>query len=148
MIISSEVVQAIPQPNDTISIVEKHVYDTGEEYFHSYIASSLVDPASAATNRAAAINRRLQAEIDQQLAESNYEAPITVRKFLELLGLQNRLAIKAACANSPVLQDAYDYLIAGNLVFKGPATQWLTGLVQANLLTQEQVDTVLNGWPV
>ena len=146
MIISTEVLFGVIQPDGTRQITEKHHYDDGYVQEIVYITSSDEFAYDIANTRADKINTELTRR-DIALAEANnFEVPITVRSFLDLLPLETRLTLRAIGKINGMMEDALKYLESGTYVYKNVANAWLQNLVSAGVVEQSVYETIMTNW--
>lgn len=84
-IISSEILEAIPQQDGRISVTERHVYDDSSIYLRPYFADASWNLQEVAEQRAANMNAEF-ARREAQFAEAmNFEVPLTKTEFRDRL---------------------------------------------------------------
>lgn len=143
-IISSSIVQA----DGRLSVTEQHTYDSGYIWEFTYLADADMDLQTVANLRAANINTELERRNREELAALNYEVPIPVRKFFDLVPQSDRLVLRQLAKTNVAMEDALAYLTAGQEVFKSRAVVWLNALVTAGVMQQSTVDTIFTEWDV
>lgn len=146
MIISSELVVGITQPDGTFEVTEKHHYDDGYIQEISYFTDSSDFLNDVMEARAANINSEIVRR-DFALAQANnFEVPITVRSFLDLLPQDTRLTLRALGKVNPLMEDALKYLESGTYVYKNVANTWLSSLVASGVIEQQVYTTIMTNW--
>jgi len=148
MIISSEIIRQTLQLDGRFDVTERHTYDDGTTQDISYLATADLNLQFIATQRAANINAELDRRNREELEALNFEVPIPVRKFLDLVPQADRLALRQLAKTNVAMEDAMAYLNAGQVVFKSRATSWLNVLVASGVMQQSVVDTILADWAV
>lgn len=92
-IVSSEILEAIPQQDGRISVTERHVYDDSSIYLHPYFADANWNLQEVAEQRAANMNAEF-ARREAQFAEAmNFEVPLTKTEFRDRLSTAEQIAI-------------------------------------------------------
>lgn len=93
IIVSSEILEAIPQQDGRISVTERHVYDDGGVYLYPYFAQAEWNLQEVAEQRAANMNAEF-ARREAQFAEAmSFEIPLTKTEFRDRLSTVEQIAI-------------------------------------------------------
>lgn len=146
LIVSSTIKSVSPQAEGTRSVIESHIYESGSEQEITYIAAADLDIDAVLAQRAANINAELTRRYNVELEANNFEAPITVRDFLDLLGEPKRKFLLNLAKSNDDIADALNYLNAETLVFKYKTIPFLAKLKAAGLLTEAEVTAILAGF--
>ncbi len=146
-VVSSSFTVGVPQADGRVYVTELHLFDTGIYSIpREYLAEPDLDFQAIADQRAANMNAEF-ARREAEFAEAmNFEAPISVRQFLELIPPADRIALRSLAKTNAAMDDALQYLNSGPDVYKPVATAWLQKLVTAGVVQQSVVDGVLTEW--
>lgn len=139
-IISSELVSDSPQVDGRRRVNELHVSDAGEQFTFSYLADSSHDSEATLAARAAEISGQLAVKAAALAEVVGTVLPLSRLEFLSRFTVQERITIRAAAKDDPVVEDFLFMLdVAGNVIPAHPTTQQGLGyLVSLKLLTVER----------
>lgn len=143
-IVTSELREVIEQADGSRNVIERHVDTNGKVYEFVYNAAAEMDLNLVMTARATRINSELAAREAAEAEATSGVLPLTHLQFLSRFTTAERIAIRAARATDPILDDFFDLLqMSDGIVPTHPTTQQGLGyLVQQGYLTAERAAEV------
>lgn len=143
MIVSSIIVNQVPQVDGRIDVTELHAHADGRTETFNYLADASLDLQAVADQRAANINAALAAQEAAIAAATQYEIPLTPVEIMRRLSPSEWAAFQAATDTTiAYFRAIFDKT---TVIYRNDAlTQaGFNALVSAGILTTERLAEVL-----